>query len=177
MIHMAAAPVFRLRPRTRRQVELLQETLDLGGWSQAAQVEINSRLILRTETSEPWCFAMIASRAETVSALLHEIGAGPRSFSTLAVWYALAPYVRRDTGEIVCSQRTLAKTSGVAIGDVSRALVRLVEIGALIQEGRGRYSVHPSLMWKGELTKRERAEVVSPPLSLVGGGKKPDLVE
>ena len=110
---------------------------------------------------------MVAASAETVAAFLHEVASGPRSFSTLAVWYALAPYVRRDTGEILCSQRTLAKTAGVALGDVSRALNRLIEIGALLQEGRGKYRVHPSLMWKGMLAKREQAEIVTPKLSLV----------
>src|SRR2546423_10893368 len=120
------APVFRLRPRTQRQVELLQETLDLGGWSGPTQVELNSRLTLRTDAGEPWCFAMIASRADTIASLLHAIASGPRAFSTLSVWNALSPYVRRDTAEVVCSQRTLAKTAGVAVGDVSRALGRLV---------------------------------------------------
>jgi hypothetical protein len=52
---------------------------------------------------------MIAANAETVAAFLHEVKVGGRAFSTLAVWYALAPYVERDTGEITCSQRTLAK--------------------------------------------------------------------
>jgi DNA-binding IclR family transcriptional regulator len=101
---------------------------------------------------------MVASSTETVSAFLREIGQGPRAFATLAVWYALAPYVRRDTAEVICTQRTLANTAGVSRGDVQRAIARLVEMGVLLRDGRGQYRVHPSVMWKGELVKRERSE-------------------
>jgi DNA-binding IclR family transcriptional regulator len=103
--------------------------------------------------------------------LLREIAAGPRAFATLAVWYALAPYVRRDTAEVICTQRTLARTAGVSLGDVHRALARLVEMGALTRESRGQYRVHPALMWKGELAKRERAEAMAPELRVLEGGK------
>ena len=166
------ATVHRLRPRNPRQAKVLQEALDLGGWSERTRVELNQRLTIRLpDAPEPWSFTMVASKPETVSAFLAEIAAGPRAFTTLAVWYALAPYVRRDTAEVICTQRTLARTAGVALGDVSRALLRLVEMGALIQEERGRYRVHPGLMWKGELAKRERVAATAPSLTLVGGGK------
>ena len=105
---------------------------------------------------------MIAARQDVMADFLKAIGSGPRSYATLATWYALAPFVRRDTGEVVCTQRTLARTASIAVGDVSRALIRLVEIGALEQEGRGKYRVNPSLMWKGELAKRENAEKAAP---------------
>jgi hypothetical protein len=129
---------------------------------------LNERLTARLpEAQDRWTFTMVASLAEQMKAFLKVIGEGPRPFSTLAVWNALLPYVRRDTGEILCSQRRLADTTGVDISDVSRGLRRLVEIGALIQEGRGRYRVHPSMMWKGELAKREEAEAAAPKLALV----------
>lgn len=168
------ATVHRLRPRNQQHAEMLQGALDLGGWSEPTRVELNQRLTIRLpDTVEPWSFAMVAASQETVTAFLREIGAGPRAFATLAVWYALAPYVRRDTGEVLCSQRTLARTAGVSIGDVHRALARLVEMGALLREDRGRYRVHPAAMWKGELVKRERAEAVAPELRLVRGGVAP----
>ncbi len=119
-----------------------------------------------------WGFVMVAASVETVSAFLHEVRAGPRAYSTLAVWLALAPYVKRDTGQIDCSQRQLAKTAGVALGDVSRALERLIEMGVLLKEGRGRYRVHPSVMWRGELAKRGQAEAGAPVLTLVEGGRE-----
>jgi len=146
---------------------VLQEALDFGGWSEAVRVELNERLKLRQEpTEDPWSFTMVASRPETVAAFLREIAEGPRGFATLRVWYALAPYVRRDTAEVLCSQRTLGRTAGVTIGDVQRALARLVEMGALLKEGHGRYQVHPALMWKGHLAKREGAEAATPPVKL-----------
>jgi DNA-binding MarR family transcriptional regulator len=146
----------------------LRETLSLGGWSEPTRIELNQRLTVRLpEAGEPWSFAMVTASQETVSAFLREIGQGPRAFATLAVWYALAPFVRRDTAEVVCTQRTLARTAGVSLGDVTRALSRLVAMGVLVKDGRGAYRVHPSVMWKGELVKRERTEAVMPKLQLV----------
>jgi hypothetical protein len=161
------ATVHRLRPRGRPQAELLQGALDLGGWSEPTRVELNQRLTIRSPEPELWSFAMVAASPEKVAAFLREIAAGPRGFATLRVWYALAPYVRRDTGEVLCTQRTLARTAGVSIGDVQRAMARLLEIGALTLESRGQYRVHPRLMWKGELAKREAAEKRAPPLRLI----------
>src|SRR3954454_11053249 len=122
-------------------------------------------------TQRVWSFVMVAASVETISAFLHQIGSGPRAFATLAVWNALTPYVRRDTGEIMCSQPTLAKTAGVTQGDVYRAIVRLLEIGVLLKEGRGRYRIHPSVMWRGQLEKRGQAEETAPKLTLVEGGR------
>ncbi len=120
---------------------------------------------------DSWGFVMVAANVETISVFLHEIRAGARPYSTLAVWLAIAPYVRRDTGAVDCSQRQLAKTAGVAQSDVSRALERLVEIGVLLKERRGHYRVHPSVMWRGELAKRGQAEAGAPALTLVEGGR------
>lgn len=119
----------------------------------------------------PWRFTMVSASAETVAAFLHAVAAGPRGFSTLRVWNALAPYVRRDTAELTCTQRTLAQTAGVSRGDVQRALERLVEMGALLRDGRGQYRVHPAVMWRGELALRGQAEADAPMLTLIEGGK------
>ena len=152
------ATVHRLRPRNRRQVELLQEALDLGGWSEPTRVELNQRLTTRLpDAVEPWSFAMVAASPETVAAFLRAVAEGPRGFATLPGLVRPAPYVRRDTGEVLCSQRALARTAGVSIGDVQRAMARLVEMGALLRRTRA-VPGHPRLMWKGELAKRERAE-------------------
>jgi hypothetical protein len=168
------ATVHRLRPRGRRQAELLQEALDLGGWSEATRVELNQRLTSRLpDPLERWTFAMVTAQQDTIAAFLREVRRGSRAYATLAVWNALAPFIRRDTGEIICTQRTLASTAALSQGDVQRGLARLVEMGALLREERGRYRVHPRLMWKGELVGRERAEAVTPELRLVEGGKAP----
>ena len=110
---------------------------------------------------------MVAAQQQLVADFLKAIRSGPRAYATLAVWHALTPFVRPDTGELLCTQQTLASTAAVKQSDVSRALARLVEIGALEQEGRGRYRIHPTLMWKGELAKREAAEKRTPPLRIV----------
>ena len=115
---------------------------------------------------------MVAASVQAVSDFLHEIKTGSRPFSTLAVWNALTPYIQWDSGEVVCSQRELARTASVTQSDVYRAFLRLIEMGALIQTGRGRYKVHPSLMWRGQLVRRDKTELVTPVLTLLDGGKE-----
>jgi len=115
---------------------------------------------------------MIAANAQTVATFLQEVSTAPRGFSVLRVFYALAPYVQRDTGLVDCSQRTLAKTANVNLGDVSRAMKRLVAMGVLLKEGRGRYRIHPAVMWRGELARREQAEAASHPFTVLDGGRK-----
>jgi hypothetical protein len=101
---------------------------------------------------------MVAAQSELVAAFLKAIRSGPRAYATLAVWNALTPFVRPDTGELLCTQRTLAQVAAVTRSDVYRALARLVEIGALEHLEGGQYRIHPTLMWKGELARREAAE-------------------
>ena len=48
----------------------------------------------------------------------------------------------------------------------------MVEMGVLLRDGRGQYRVYPSVMWKGELVKRERTEAVMPKLELVRKGRE-----
>ena len=85
--------------------------LDLGGWSEPTRVELNERMSVRSPEPDLWRFAMIAARPELMAAFMKALRSGPRASATLAVWYSLAPYVRRDTGEVLCSQRTLAETA------------------------------------------------------------------
>jgi len=56
----------------------------------------------------------LAAARRTVQLKSKVIGEGPRAYATLAVWNGLLPYCRRDTGEMLCSQRRLADTAGVA---------------------------------------------------------------
>jgi predicted transcriptional regulator of viral defense system len=62
------------------------------------------------------------------------------------------------TGEIEGTRQQLAEVAGKNPVEVTRALSRLVEIGALVRTERGRYIVHPSAAWNGSLTTREAAE-------------------
>lgn len=114
---------------------------------------------------------MLAADVPTMSAFLEEVRACSKPFSTLAVWFTISGFLERDTGVLTCSQRQLAKAAGMAVGDVHRALDALVEMGVLLREERGKYKVHPSAMWRGQLSARGQAEEVSPRLTLVEGGK------
>jgi len=131
-----------------------------------------SRSYLPAKVTPPrgWSFCMVAASVETITTFLTGVRASTRPYTTLIVWMALMAYVERDTGRLTCSQRQLARTAGVTQGDVSRALERLVEMGVLQKHGRGRYSVHPSVMWRGELAKRDHAEAGAPGLTLIDGG-------
>lgn len=51
----------------------------------------------------------------------------------------------------------LATVAGISRQVVSRALARLVEIGAFIRTGYGRYAINPAVAWSGSLASREQA--------------------
>ena len=166
---MSITPVFRLRPRNQKAQEALQGVLDLGDWSEPVRLALNKRLtgLLPDGVGTQWSYVMVNSDEANMQAFLKAVGEGPRPFSTLAVWNGLLPFVRRDTLELLCGQRRLAQTAGVSLGDVSRALARLVEMGCLLQEGKGRYRANPAFIWRGELAKREKAQAEAPKLRLI----------
>jgi len=114
---------------------------------------------------------MLAADVEQMSSFLHQVRAGGRSSATFAVFLAISSFVERDTGILTCSQRQLAKMAGLNIADAHRALDKLVELGVLLREEKGRYRVHPSVMWRGELARRGQAEEATPTLTLVTGGR------
>jgi hypothetical protein len=119
-----------------------------------------------------WRFVMLAADIEQMTSFLHEVRSSERSSSIFAVFLAISAFVERDTGALTCSQRQLARTAGVNIGDVYRALERLIEMRVLIREGKGKYRVHPSVMWRGQLALRGQAEETAPRLTLVEGGRE-----
>jgi hypothetical protein len=114
---------------------------------------------------------MIPATAETAAAFLKAIATGPFAYVTLLVWFALGPYVRPESGEIRCTLRMLARSAGVSVRDVSRALERLVEIGVLLRDQRGRYRIHPCVDLQGEAARREPVRPPLPKLTLINGGK------
>ena len=114
---------------------------------------------------------ILPATAETASAFLKAVAAGPFAYATLLVWCALGPYVRPETGEIRCTLRMLARTAGLSVRDVSRALERLGEIGVLLRDARGRYRIHPRVALQGAAAKREPARPPPPKLTLIDGGK------
>jgi DNA-binding IclR family transcriptional regulator len=55
------------------------------------------------------------------------------------------------------TRQQLAEQAGTNPVEVTRALSRLVELGALTRTGHGRYTIHPSVAWHGPLASRETA--------------------
>jgi biotin operon repressor len=89
--------------------------------------------------------------------ILAKISRGPRPHATLRVWTAALVHTAPDTGALEVSGTQLATVAGVSRQGVSRALSRLVEIGAFIRTGHGRYAINPATAWSGSLPSREQA--------------------
>ena len=89
--------------------------------------------------------------------ILTKISRGPRPHATLRVWNAALTHAAADTGALEASGTQLARVAGVNPPEVSRALARLVEIGALIRTGPGRYAINPAAAWSGPLASCEQA--------------------
>ena len=87
--------------------------------------------------------------------ILAKISRGPRPHATLRVWNAALAHAAADTGALEASGTQLATVAGISPQAVSRALARLVEIGALIRTGHGRYALNPRR--SGSLASREQA--------------------
>ena len=86
--------------------------------------------------------------------ILAKISRGPRPHATLRVWNAALAHAAPDTGALEASGTQLATVAGISPQGVSRALARLVEIGALIRTAHGRYALNPRA---GSLASREQA--------------------
>ena len=86
--------------------------------------------------------------------ILAKISRGPRPYVTLRVWNAALAHAAFDTGALEASGTQLATFAGVSRQAISRALARLVEIGALIRTGHGHYALNPRA---GSLASREQA--------------------
>jgi hypothetical protein len=95
--------------------------------------------------------------------ILAKISRGPRPHATLRVWTAALAHTAPDSGVLEASGTRLATVVGVSPQGVSRALSRLVEIGALIRTGHGRYALNLWQAWSGSLATREQATQKSGP--------------
>jgi DNA-binding transcriptional ArsR family regulator len=149
-----AAKVRRLRPKAHDRIaEALQLVLELP-LGTAARSELTDTL--SSYAPEPWPYVML-SRLQARQ-ILRRISAGERPGVTATVWMAALSYAVHGSGEIAATRQELAELAGTSEREVSRALSRLVELGALLRTGRGRYMVHPAAAWSGPLTSREAAE-------------------
>lgn len=152
--------VRRLRPKSHdAAARALQLMLELPiGLKPETRADLTDAL--SCYSPEPWPYVMLSRPQARV--MLRRINQGPRPGVTLAVWTAALSYAAYGTGEIEASRKQLAEVASTTEGEVSRALSRLVEIGALLRTGRGHYALHPSVAWTGSLADRERAEQQAP---------------
>src|SRR3954451_20798478 len=94
-----------------------------------------------------WPYLMLSPQQSRL--ILRRIVTGPRSGNTLAVWEAARSYAEWNTGQIVATVAQLAEDAGTTPTEVYRALSQLVEVGALVRTGRGRYALNAKVAWFG----------------------------
>lgn len=161
------AKVERLRPKRHDIIaQSLQLAIELPlGLSQGARDEIAEALGCY-EPASTWTYVML--NPNQLRAVLKLINGCPHPSLTLRVWSALVIYVRMETGEIMASRARLAEDAETSPQEVSRALVRLADMGVLVRLKPGRYAINPHVGWAGSLAKRETAAKETPVLRLVG---------
>ena len=148
-----AAKVRRLRPKAHDRIaDALQLVLELP-LGATARSELTDTL--SSYAPQPWPYVMLSR--EQAREIQRRINAGPRPGVTLNVWMAALSYAAYGTGEIESTRQELAKLAGTDADKVSRALSRLVALGALVRTERGKYMLHPSTAWNGPLAGREAA--------------------
>src|SRR4051812_30933393 len=94
-----------------------------------------------------WHYVMLSREQSRL--ILGRIMECQRPLKTLAVWEAARSYAEWNTGEIRVTVPVLAEAARATPNEVYRALSQLVEVGALIRIGRGRYSLNPDVAWSG----------------------------
>lgn len=110
---------------------------------------------LSSYAPKPWPFVMLSR--DQAREIQRRINAGPRPGVTLNVWLAALGYAVYGTGVIDASRQQLAEQAGTNEREAGRALSRLVDLGALLRTGRGRYMLHPAAAWSGSLSSRDAA--------------------
>jgi hypothetical protein len=150
-----AAKIHRLRPKRHDRVaEALQLVLELP-LDLEPPLRVKLADALSTFTPSDWPFFMV-SRAEARD-LLYRIVGGPRPKATLAVWVVAMSYAEPKTGVVEATREQIAAVARTEVAEVSRALSRLADLGALVRLSRGRYMVNPAASWVGPLINREAA--------------------
>jgi hypothetical protein len=160
------AKVTRLRPKRHDEIrERIQQALDLSLDLKQETRDDLANALGRYSPPEPWFFMQLNPDQHRL--VMREIRNGPRPLTTVNVWLAAFTHMRVDTREVMAGRARLAADAQTSPAEVSRALVRLAEIGALIPLRRGRYAVNPHVGSCGALAKREAAAKKVPPLKLI----------
>ena len=175
------ATITRLRPKRRDVIlEGLQLALDFGdewGLQQGTKDDL-ALAVGRLAPPDKWGFVML--NPDQQRAVLKAIDDGPKPLTTFKVWNAAISFIAYDRdGEIMAARPQLAEAANVALPDVSLAMKRLVDIGAVVRIRPGRYAVNSHVAWSGplhkrEITAKEQKPVAAPgPLLVVMEGGKP----
>ena len=161
-----AGTVVRLRPKRHDVVaEALQLMLELPLGLQQSSLNDLAEALGRYEPCPRWSYVML--NPDQLRTVLKLINGCPHPALTLRVWSALVIYVRMETGEIMAGRTRLAEDAATTPQEVSRALVRLTDMGVLIRLRPGRYAINPHVGWAGSLAKRETTAKTFPQLTLV----------
>jgi hypothetical protein len=161
----------RVRPRTHDALtSALSLVLDFAstlGISRQSQNDL-AQAQGKVAPAEGWGYVML--NPEQQRFVLDAIDEGPKPHTTLKVWLTVISFVAYDReGEIAANQVQIAQTAKLAASNASKALSRLVEIGALLRIERGRYRINPNVGWSGPLLRRQDAAKDAPRLACVNG--------
>jgi Firmicute plasmid replication protein (RepL) len=165
------AKVHRLRPKQHDVVtEAMRLILDMPlGLGNQTRDEL-AEALGKFAPPETWTYTMVSPGQ--LQRILAAINAGPDSGNVLRVWTAVMCFVQYGTNEIMAGRAKIAETAGIRSQEVSRAMTRLTEIGALVRLRPGRYAINPHVGWCGDLVKRQEAAKAVPPIRAV----EPDSV-
>jgi hypothetical protein len=166
-----AAKVTRMRSKRHDAIcESLRLWLDLPLDLRQATRDDLAEVLGRYAPPEQWVFVMLNPDQQRL--VLKAINAGNKPALTMRVWLAAISHIRYDTGEIMAGRARLADDADTNPDEVSRALSRLFEIGALLKLRPGRYAINPHVGWAGSSVKRHEAAKAVPPVRAV----EPDSV-
>ncbi|MFN6254382.1 MAG: hypothetical protein ACK51V_02380 [bacterium] len=168
------AKVVRVRPKRLDVItDALQLALDLPSLRPETRDDL-AEVLGRLQPAERWGYVMLNPQQQL--AVLHAINNGPKPAITLRVWNAAIAHLRYDDAEIMAGRERLAVDAATTPAEVSRALSRLVEIGAVIRLRPGRFKVNQHVAHAGSMQRREAAAkserpVPAPQLALVQPAK------
>ena len=151
--------VTRLKPKRHDLIlQALQVVIDYGDHYDLSQPTRNeiAGAVGKMAPPEKWGFVML--NPEQQRAVLKAIRGCSAPLTTMAVWQAAISFVAYDReGEIMAARSQLAEAACTRPDETTKALSRLVEMGALKRIKPGRYRVNPYVAWSGPLHKREIA--------------------
>jgi DNA-binding transcriptional ArsR family regulator len=163
------AEIPRLKPKRHVLIaQAAQTLLDLPPEVTGLDDPARDRLAAIADRYDPapsWTFTMLSP--EQLRIVLKKINASDKPALTLRVWSALVTHVQMNTGEIMASRSELSEDAETTPQEVSRALSRLADMGALIRLRPGRYAINPHVGWAGSMAAREAATQGVPRLRLV----------